>query len=680
MNRRWLAAPFLLSLGLAALPVTAAEVDAPALAAGIDRAGGDPAVRAQDDFFRNVNGAWLRTTTIAPDKAYAGSFDTIHDRIQVALRDLVESAARSRDSADSRRIGDLYESFMDEVAVEKSGLAPLFDELAAIDAVTTPGQLAAAIGRLTRIGVDVPVDFDIDQDARDARRYVPEVVQSGLGLPDRDYYLVTDDARFKEAREAYTAYLRRLLELSGQGGDAAATAPAIVAFETALARGQWTKVESRDPVKRYNRVDIAALAPLCPGFDWMGWLSNTGLAGRIGDLIVAQPSYLIALSAQLTATPLPVWKAYLRTRLLQSYAPYLGKAFVDARFDFVGKTLSGATENRPRGKRGVALVEASEGELLGKLYVAKYFSADAKARMEGLVANLLAAYKESIESIDWMGPATKKEAQAKLATFAPKIGYPKQWRDYGTLVIRRDDLAGNVKRARAFEYQRNLDKLGKPVDRDEWFINPQTVNAYYNPALNEIVFPASVLQPPFFDPKADDAVNYGAIGAIIGHEISHGFDDSGSQYDGIGNLRLWWTAEDRERFEARTKILVSQYSAFSPLPGYTVNGELTLGENIADNSGLEIAYKAYRRSLGGKPAPVIDGLTGDQRFFCGFAQAFRGKARDAAMLAQIKSDPHSPDEFRVNGAVRNHDAFYSTFGVKPGDKMYLPPEQRVSIW
>jgi len=342
--------------------------------------------------------------------------------------------------------------------------------------------------------------------------------------------------------------------------------------------------------------------------------------------------------------------------------------------------LSGTTENLPRWKRGIRFVEGSAGESLGKLYVDAYFPADSKARMERLVANLLAAYRESIEAIDWMSAATKKEAQAKLATFAPKIGYPKRWIDYSTLVTRKDDLAGNLRRAREFDYARDLAKLGKPVDRDEWFLTPQTVNAYYNASLNEIVFPASVLQPPFFDPGADDAVNYGAIGAIIGHEISHGFDDKGSQFDGAGNLRSWWTDDDRKRFDAKTKVLVAQYAAFSPLAGYHVNGELTLGENIADNSGLEIAYRAYKRSLGGKPAPVIDGMTGDERFFYGFAQAFRGKARDAVLLTQIKSDPHSPDEFRVNGTVRNHPAFYATFAVKPGDPMYLPPEQRVSIW
>ena len=670
------------SLGLACAASNPANAaDLVPLASGIDHSTFDPAVRAGDDFFRHVNGAWLKNTPIPADKAYVGSFDVIHEKIQGQLRGLVENAAKGRDGVEARRIGDLYTSFMDEPAVEKAGLGPLRDELASIDTISSANQLAAAFGRLTRQGVGMPIRVFIDQDARDATRYVPWLTQGGLGLPDRDYYLVLDDAKFKDARQQYAVYLARLLELSGSGGSEAATgAQSILALETALARGQWTRVESRDRVKSYNKVELLGLAPLAPGFDWLAWLSAAGLAEKTSDVIVRQPSYLAALAVEIASTPLPVWKAYLRAHTLDSYAPYLSKAFVDARFAFVGTTLRGTTENLPRWKRGLNLVEVSTGESLGKLYVDAFFPPESKARMEKLVANLLATYRESIDSLDWMSSDTKKEAQAKLTTFMPKIGYPKRWIDYSSIEIRRDDLAGNVRRARAFDYAYDLAKLGKPVDRDEWGMTPQTVNAYYNPSLNEIVFPAAVLQPPMFDPTADDAVNYGAIGAIIGHEISHGFDDQGSQSDGLGNLRQWWTAEDRERFNAKTKALVDEYSAFSPLPGYTVSGELTLGENIADNSGLEVAYKAYHRSLGGKTAPQINGTSGDERFFYGFAQAFRGKERDAALLAQIKSDPHAPDEFRVNGTVRNHPAFYSTFAVKPGDAMYLAPEKRVSIW
>jgi putative endopeptidase len=647
---------------------------------GIDRSGVDPSVRPQDDFFRSVNGTWLKTTEIPADKSRIGSFITLRDRSEAQVRSVIEEVARSHEGADAQRIGDLYESFMDEAAVEKAGLGPLGAELKAIDAISSTKQLGAAFGRLNRLGVELPVGMYVNLDARDATHYIPVLTQSGLLLPDRDYYLVADDAKFAQARTAEATYLQRLLQLSASDGETAVLAQSVIGLETELARGQWTRVQGRDPVKTYNKMATGALDSLAPGFDWPGYLGAIGVAGKASDVVVRQPSYLPAFTAQLSATPLPVWKAYLRTHLLHAYAAYLGKSYVDARFAFVGTTLSGTTENLARWKRGVALVQACEGEAVGRIYVAKYFPPESKARMETLVANLLAAYRESIDSLDWMSPETKKEAQAKLAKFTPKIGYPNKWIDYGTLVIRRDDLLGNVERARAFEHDRNLAKLGKPVDRDEWHMTPQTVNAYYNPTLNEVVFPAAILQPPFFDANADDAVNYGAIGAVIGHEISHGFDDSGSQYDGTGNLRLWWTAEDRERFSVKTKALVDEYSAFSPVKGYTINGALTLGENIADNSGLEIAYKAYHQSLGGKPAPVIDGSTGDQRFFYGFAQVFRGKSRDAAVLSQIKSDPHSPEEFRVNGVVRNHPAFYSTFNVKPGDGMYLPPEQRVSIW
>jgi predicted metalloendopeptidase len=664
----------------ASLLAGCATVGGARLGSGIDASAADPTVRPQDDLYGHVNGGWIARAEIPPDRSYIGSWQIIQDRIQEQLRGLIESAATRRDDPDRRRIADLYASFMDEAAVEKAGLAPLASELAAIDRVGSPAELARAIGHLARLGVDTPIQPSIDQDPRDAQRYVPTLAQSGLGLPDRDYYLLTGDAKFAAARASYTAYLVRLLQLSGSGADAEAAAERVLALETALARGQWSRVESRDPVKTYNKVAVGALASVAPALDWPAWLAATGLAGKAADVVVQQPSYLGALSSELSATPLSVWKTYLRTRLLHAYAPFLGKDFVDARFAFAGTALAGATENRPRWKRGITLVDASVGESLGKLYVDAYFPPASKARMERLVSNLLAEFRESIASLDWMGPATKREAEAKLATFAPKIGYPKRWIDYGSVVIREDDLVGNVERAREFAWARDLAKLGRPVDRDEWFMTPQTVNAYYNASLNEIVFPASVLQPPMFDPSADDAVNYGAIGAIIGHEISHGFDDEGSQFDASGNLRVWWTEEDRKRFEAKTRTLVAQYAAFSPLPGYHVNGELTLGENIADNSGLEIAYKAYRRSLGGRPGPVIDGMSADQRFFYGFAQAYRSKIRDQLLLTLITSDPHSPDRFRVTGAVRNHPAFYSTFAVRPGDGMYLPPEDRVSIW
>ncbi|MEO8059918.1 MAG: M13 family metallopeptidase [Burkholderiales bacterium] len=669
--------------GLLCAPVTLTTAQPSVPSSGIDLSAIDPSVRPQDDFFRHVNGLWLRSTPIPADRPSISAAAELHEKTQVQLRALIDAAVKDPGTPQARQIGDLYASFMDEAAVEKTGLRPLTTELAAIDAVTQPRQLGTLSATLLRLGASMPLVYYVGQDARQATRYVPYLTQGGLGLPDRDYYLKLDDARFKLAREQYSVYLATLLRLSGEADaqHAQALAQDVLALETELARAQWSGVENRQPVKNYNRLDPAALAQLAPGFDWAGWLAETGFTGPKGEaLIVRQPSYVETLGVLSTSTPLATWKAYARTRLLHAYAPYLGQAFVDARFAFVGTALSGTSKNRTRWQRGVVLVQDALGEALGQLYVGRHFAPENKARVERLVAALLATYKESIETLAWMSPATKKEAQAKLATFSPKIAYPKRWIDYSALNVKRDDLLGNVKRARAFEAARDVAKLGGPVDRDEWHMTPQTVNAYYNATMNEIVFPAAVLQPPYFDASADDAVNFGAIGAVIGHEISHGFDDKGSQYDGQGNLRDWWTPEDRRRFAAKTRALVAQYSAFVPVPGYTLNGELTLGENIADNSGLVIAFKAYHASLGGGEAPVIDGLSGDARFFFGFAQLRRGKARIESVLRQIKSDPHSPNEFRVNGVLRNHPGFYATFDLKPGDKLYLPPQERVSIW
>jgi predicted metalloendopeptidase len=677
---------FTLSLAAAALLVACAGTPSAfrpaAPTSGVDLAAIDPGVRPQDDFYAHANGRWLKATTFPPDKAYIGAAEQIHDTTQQHLRTLVEEAQRRPADADARKIGELYASFMDEATVEQRGLAPLRAELAAIDAVTDGRGLAALMARLGAIGVGMPIGMYIGQDDRDATRYVPSLVQSGLGLPNRDYYLNLDDAKFAAVRDKYVEYLTTLLTLGGQhAAGAAAGARAILALETELARAQWSAVENRDPVKAYNRVALTDLAALAPGLDAPAYLAAAGLAGRTPDVLVRQPSYLTGLGRLVAATPLPTWKVYARAKLLGAYSPYLGRAFVDNRFAFAGTVLSGTTENRPRWKRGIALVDESIGEGLGRAYVARYFPPASKARMDAMVDNLRAAYRESIVTLDWMGPATRAQALAKLAKFNTKIGYPARWIDYATLEIRRDDLVGNVMRARRFEDTRQLAKLGQPIDRGEWQMNPQTVNAYYDASMNEIVFPAAYLQKPNFDPDADDAANYGAIGSVIGHEISHGFDDEGAQYDGDGNLRDWWTDADKTRFAAKTKALVAQYDAFVAVPpAYHVNGELTLGENIADNSGLAIAWKAWQRSLNGKPAPVIDGLTGAQRFFYGFAQAWRGKARDDALLALIKSDPHSPDEFRVLGTLRNHPAFDATFGLKPGDGMYLPPTERVSIW
>jgi len=649
---------------------------------GIDTQFIDPTVRPQDDFFTYLNGKWLKTTEIPADKSSQGTFMQLRDDTLPQLRGIIEAAQKDparKSGTDVQKIGDLYASFMDEARLEALGVKPLAGELQRIRALKDKKGIPDLVAHLARIGVATPYGVGVRQDARASTKYATYIGQGGLGMPDRDYYLKLDDKRMLEARTKYEAHVATILGLAG-AKNAAQQAQAIVAFETELAKVQWTKVENRDPVKRYNKMSVAELGALAPGYDWNAALAAAGVGNKLDYVIVAQPSYLSGLNAVLAKTDLATLQSYFEWQLLREYAPYLSKAFVDANFAFYGTALNGVAENRPRWKLGVATVEGALGEALGRQYVGKYFPAERKARMEELVKNVTAAYKQSIDDLDWMTPATKLEAQAKLAKFVPKIGYPNKWRDYSKLTIRKDDLVGNVKRASEFGYNRNITKLGKPIDREEWGMTPQTVNAYYNSTMNEIVFPASILQKPFFDMAADDAVNYGAIGAVIGHEIGHGFDDKGSQSDGDGNLRDWWTKEDRAAFQARADMLVKQYNAYSPVPGYNVNGELTLGENIGDNSGLAIGYKAYKISLKGKPAPVIDGLTGDQRFFMGFGQVWRSKMREAAQIVQVKTDPHSPGQFRANGTVMNHPAFYEAFGVKEGDKMYLAPKDRVTIW
>jgi predicted metalloendopeptidase len=641
----------------------------------------DASVRPQNDFFRYLNGKWLQTVQIPADQASWGSFDQLSENSLTELRGIIEKTAAKSGAAgtDEQRIGDYYASFMDEARLEQLGIAPLKGELERIAAVKDKSELPALLARLGKIGVNVPFDFGIHQDNKDSTKYVADIVQGGLAMPDRDYYLKADDTKLAEAKARYQQYVAKVLGMAGDA-NAEANAKAIVDFETDLAKIQWTKVELRDPIKAYNKVKLADMGKVAPGYDWKAWLDAANLSAKTTYVIVSQPTYLKGFAEVSNKTSLDTWKAYLSMHLIDAYGGYLSKAFVDARFDFHSKTLAGVEEIEPRWKRGVGAVERAQGESLGKLYVAEYFPPERKARMEALVKNLLAAYKDSIDKLDWMSAKTKKEAQAKLAKFTPKIGYPNKWKDYSALVVKRDDLVGNVMRSRVVEADRELNKLGKPIDRDEWGMTPQTVNAYYNPEMNEIVFPAAILQPPFFDANADDAVNYGGIGAVIGHEISHGFDDQGAQYDGNGNLRDWWTAVDHKNFKAKTRMLVKQYKAFEPLKGYHVNGELTLGENIADNSGLAIAYKAYHISLNGKKAPVIDGLSGEQRLYMGWAQVWRSKMRDQQQIVQVKTDPHSPDQFRANGSLRNQPGFYEAFGVKPGDQMYLAPKERVIIW
>ena len=666
-----------------AAPAAAPAETKPALVSGIDTSFYDDTVRQQDDFYRHQNGKWLDTFEIPADKARYGSFNKIADDAEVQLRGIIEDAAKTPGGdANAQKIGDLYNSFMDEAKVEELGLKPLEADFAKIAALKDKKEIPALIAYFNTIGVDVPYQPYVHQDAKDPTQYVVDLYQSGLGLPDRDYYLKADDAKMKDALTKYQAHIEKMATIAGDK-DAAKIAKDIVALETALAKVQWTKVENRDPVKTYNVKTLPELAKLAPGYDWSAWVKASGLDGKLKSVVVSQPTYLSGFSKVLASTPLPVWKEYFNWQLLRNAAPTLPKAYVDENFAFYGTTLRGIPENRPRWKRAVAAVENSIGEGVGKLYVDKYFPPENKARMEALVKNLLTAYSQSIDTLDWMGEETKKKAHEKLAKFTPKIGYPNKWRDYSSLEIKKDDLIGNLNRAAVFEYNRNVDKLGKPIDRDEWGMTPQTVNAYYNPEMNEIVFPAAILQPPFFNVKADDAVNYGGIGGVIGHEISHGFDDQGSQYDGDGKLLGtpgWFTAEDQANFKKKTAALVAQYATFEVVPGYKINGELTLGENIADNSGLAIAYKAYKLSLGGKPSETIDGMTGEQRLYAGWAQVWRGKSRDPEAIRLVKVDPHSPANARGLLPLKNQPGFYEAYGVKEGDKMFLAPDQRVIMW
>jgi putative endopeptidase len=649
---------------------------------GLDLGNIDASVRPQDDFFVNLNGKWLSKTEIPSDKSSWGSFEKLDDDTKPQLRAIIEAAAANPSKtpgSDGQRIGDFFASYMDEAKLEQLGLTPLRPDLDRVAALKDKKEIPALIAHFNRHSYTAPYAFAVHQDNKDSTKYVADIYQDGLSLPDRDYYLKKSDKKMADTLAKYQQHVTKMLTLAGNANPAA-DAQAIVALETEIAKIQWTKVELRDPVKAYNKTPLVKLDKLAPGYDWATWLKDTGLTGKVDYVIVSQPTYLTGFNKVLAKTPLATWKAYFQWQVIHANAPYLSKNFALENFAFYGTVLSDIKEQQPRWKRAVNATDSALGESLGKLYVEQHFPAERKARMDALVKNLLAAFKQSIDTLDWMSPVTKQQAQTKLAKFTTKIGYPNKWRDYSRLTVAADDLVGNVQRSRVFDYNKELNKLGKPIDRDEWGMTPQTINAYYNPEMNEIVFPAAILQPPFFDADADDAVNYGAIGAVIGHEISHGFDDQGAQYDGDGNLRDWWTKADHKNFAAKTKMLVKQYNGFSPVKGYFVNGELTLGENIADNSGAAIAYKAYLISLGGKPAPVIDGLTGEQRFYMGFGQVWRSKIRDAQQIVYLKSDPHSPDQFRANGTVRNQPGFYEAFGVKPGDKMYLPPKERVIMW
>jgi putative endopeptidase len=669
-----------LSWIVAATLAGGAVADEAPLKSGLDLSGYDRAVRPQDNLYTFSNGTWERRTEIPADLSNYGTFTKLDEEAQDQVHGLLEDALRTPPApgTEEAKAADFYRSFLDSARIESLGLAPLASQLARIDAIKTPSDVVRYIGYNQVIGVGDPMAWSAPQDPGDAKRYLTEIDQSGLTMPDRDYYL-RDDAKYREYRQQFESYVSSMLVLAGTGGaEAARQTHTIVDIETRLAQAHWTKVQNRDPVKTYNKMDLATARKLAPQIDWRDFFAAVG--APVNEFVISQPSFISALGKMIDAVPVADWRTYFRYRLLDNYAPFLPAKFDQLHFQFHEHVLSGVMEQRPRWKRAVALLDGNIGEITGRMYVARYFPPESKARMKALVGNLLEAYTRALDQIEWMGPRTREQAKLKLSRIMVKIGYPDHWRDYSALSISPDDLIGNVERSAHFDLERHAMRLDKPVDRGEWDMTPQTVNAYYSPTMNEIVFPAAILQPPFYDASADDAVNYGGIGAVIGHEVSHGFDDQGRQFDADGNLRDWWTPDDAARFKALTAALVTQYSAFTVLDGLHVNGELTLGENIADNSGVTIAYQAYRIALQGHEPPVIDGFTGPQRFFLGWAQIWRRKYRPDNLRQRISVDPHSPNEFRANGVARDVDAFYDAFGVKPGDGMYLPPAQRVKIW
>ena len=647
---------------------------------GIDPTAVDPNVRPQDDLFAHVNGPWVRATPIPADRGRYGTFDELRETAEQHVREIIEEVAAGdpQSGTVAAKVGDLYASFMDEDAVEALGSQPLAQDLARAAAVSSPDEVMATSGTFGRAGILGLVMPFVNTDDRDPSRYVVYLEQAGLGLPDESYYREEQHA---DKRAAYVGHVERMLALAGWPAPAEAAAR-VMALETRLAAGHWDKVTNRDPVKTYTLLDLAGLTDLGPQITWSAYLDGLGAPADAFDaVVVRQPDHITSVSAALTQEPMQAWRDWLAWHVVHAHAPYLSSAFVEENFDFYGRTLSGVPEMRERWKRGVGLVEEALGEAVGQLYVERHFPPHAKEAMVGLVDNLVEAFRRSLSQVPWMGEDTRREALTKLGQFTPKIGYPQRWRDYGALEVRADDLLGNVRRAVAFEVDRQYAKLGGPVDRDEWFMTPQTVNAYYNPGLNEIVFPAAILQPPFFDVDADDAVNYGGIGAVIGHEVGHGFDDQGSQFDGTGTLRNWWTEHDRSAFRALADALIAQFDELETrdAPGHKVNGALTVGENIGDLGGLTIGHLAYRISLGDEPAPEIDGWTGDQRFFLGWAQVWRGAARAAEAERLLALDPHAPMDLRAN-AVRNLDEFHEAFGVSPGDGLWVDPSDRVRIF
>jgi predicted metalloendopeptidase len=652
----------------------------PALGAwGVDLSNLDSSVNPGDDFYRYVNGRWLAQDRIPPDRPAWGSFNELQRSSEQRVQQLIDGLATATGVApgsDAQKIRDFYASFADEAAANKRGLAPARADLERLRRLASYEEVAAALGD-PGLSLTSPFNLYRDIDAKDSDSYTIAITQGGLGLPDRDFYL-RDDEHFPQIRKEYAAAIAKMLALAGST-NAESEAQSILALERAIADVSWPNADRRDAEKTYNPVNRAELAALAPAFPWDAFLKAAELPKQ-DRLVASEKSAFPKLAEVFRNTPLSTWQAYLRFHYLHAFAPYLTTELADANFAFFGTMLNNQPAQLPRATRAVRLVSSQVGEAIGRLYVEQHFPPSSKAQMEALVANLRAALEERIRALDWMSDATKSAALVKLSQFTVKIGYPNKWIDYGPLTVAPDDLVGNVQRANVFQWRRQLEKLPGPVDREEWGMTPQTVNAYYNPSLNEIVFPAAILQPPFFDPNADPAVNYGGIGAVIGHEIGHGFDDQGSKFDGKGVLRGWWTDDDRSRFEARTKQLVQEYAKFEPLPGIKINGQVTLGENIGDLGGIEMAFHAYQRSLGGKRAPTIDGFSGEQRFFLAFAQIWRQQAREGFLRNQVLADPHSPAEFRVNGVVPNVAEWYEAFGVPTSAKLALPAERRVSIW
>jgi putative endopeptidase len=643
---------------------------------GFDVAGMDRSVKPGDDFYKFANGTWDANTAIPSDRTRYGNFDKLTELSEARTKAIIlEAAASASTDPDTLKIGAAYKAFMDEALAEKLDAKPIAPALADIRKVKTKDDFTALMGRSATTGFASILGVGVSADAKAPTRYAVYASTGGLSLPDRDYYL---DAKFAEKKTAYEAYVAQLLTLVGWDKPAE-SAKAVVAFETQLAQASWTRAERRDRDKTYNPMTVDQLQALTPGFAWNRYLVGTELP-RLNRVIVTTNTAFPKFAQIYADTPLDTLKAWQAFKVADGAAPMLSKRFVDASFAFRNKTLAGQPEQRPRWKRGVAAVNNELGEAVGRVYVARYFPPESKAKMVELVGNIRATLKTRLDNLDWMSPETKAQAQAKLSQFTVKIGYPDTWRDYSKLTIKPDDVYGNAIRAAAFDWRRDVERINGPVDKTEWGMTPQTVNAYYNSVNNEIVFPAAILQAPFFHPDADPAVNYGGIGGVIGHEISHGFDDQGRKSDGLGVLRDWWTAQDAAKFKVQADRLGAQYSAFEPLPGAKVNGQLTMGENIGDMGGLAFALEAYHASLNGKPAPVIDGFTGDQRVYLGWAQVWRTKIRDDALRQQVVSDPHAPAYYRVNGTIRNQAGWYKAFDIQPGDRLYVAPADRVDIW